>query len=104
MWHNELGPTGAAAKNCRCGAPDKHGPNPAGDRRDAQTCRFRVTLPSPHGCFSRPVKCVGKTRIFARGEPNGVQIVVYAADLEIDIELAMVLPIPCGEARGRTTR
>ena len=50
------------------------------------------------------MKCVGKTRIFARGEPNGVQIVVYAADLEIDIELAMVLPIPCGEARGRTTR
>ncbi len=45
-------------------------------------------------CFSRRVKFVGKTRIFARGEPNGDQIVVYAMDLEIDTELAMVLPIP----------
>lgn len=45
-------------------------------------------------CFSRPVRFVGKTRIFARGLPGGDQLLVYAMDLDIDEELAMVLPIP----------
>lgn len=45
-------------------------------------------------CFSRPVKFVGKTRIFARDAGGGDQLLVYAMDVELDAELAMVLPIP----------
>jgi hypothetical protein len=45
-------------------------------------------------CFSRPVKFVGKTRIFARATDDGLQRLVYAMDVEIEHELAMVLPIP----------
>ncbi|MBS2019379.1 MAG: hypothetical protein JST00_41335 [Deltaproteobacteria bacterium] len=49
-------------------------------------------------CFSRPVRFVGGTRIFARaiegdgGEPR--QILAYAMNVEIDEEVAMVLPLP----------
>lgn len=45
-------------------------------------------------CFSRPVRFVGKTRIFARGEPDGRQLLAYSMDVELDEELAMVLPLP----------
>lgn len=45
-------------------------------------------------CFSQPVRFVGGTRIFARGVADGRQALVYAMDVEIDTELAMVLPIP----------
>lgn len=45
-------------------------------------------------CFSRPVKFVGKTRIFARATEDGLERLVYSMDVEIDHELAMVLPLP----------
>ena len=45
-------------------------------------------------CFSQAVRFVGGTRIFARGLPDGRQALVYAMEVEIDTELAMVLPIP----------
>jgi hypothetical protein len=45
-------------------------------------------------CFSQPVRFVGGTKIFARGLPDGRQALVYAMEIEIDSELAMVLPIP----------
>ncbi len=48
-------------------------------------------------CFSRPVKFVGKTRIFARDTGGPEQILVYSMDVEIDGELAMVLPLPVPE-------
>ena len=49
-------------------------------------------------CFSQPVRFVGGTRIFARGLSDGRQALVYAMDVEIDTELAMVLPIPVPHA------
>lgn len=43
------------------------------------------------------MKFVGKTRIFARGTDDGLQRLVYAMDVEIEDELAMVLPLPVPE-------
>lgn len=47
-------------------------------------------------CFSRPVRFVGGTRIFARaaGPGDARQWLVYAMSVELDEELAMVLPLP----------
>lgn len=45
-------------------------------------------------CFSRSVPFVGATRIFARGLPDGLQWLAYAMNVEIEEELAMVLPLP----------
>ena len=51
-------------------------------------------------CFSKPVRFVGATRIFARPVEHGRQVLVYAMDVEIDAELAMVLPLPVPPAPG----
>jgi hypothetical protein len=45
-------------------------------------------------CFSRPVRAVTNTRIFARALPGGRQALVYGMRLAIDEDVAMVLPIP----------
>lgn len=45
-------------------------------------------------CFSRPVRFVGGTRIFARALPDGRQWLAYSMNVEIDQDLAMVLPLP----------
>lgn len=46
-------------------------------------------------CFSRPVKHVSSTHIFARLDPpEERQTLIYSMSLEIEEELAMVLPIP----------
>ncbi len=45
-------------------------------------------------CFSRQVRFVGGTRIFARRIDEGRQFLAYAMNVEIDEALAMVLPLP----------
>src|SRR5262245_18802043 len=45
-------------------------------------------------CFSRPVKSVSATRIFARMGESARQFVVYSMNLDSAEPLAMVLPIP----------
>lgn len=45
-------------------------------------------------CFSRPVKSVTNTRIFARPTTKGRQLVVYSMHINAAEPLAMVLPIP----------
>ena len=45
-------------------------------------------------CFSRPVKYVGATQIFARPLSDGSQHLVYSMNFEASEELAMVLPLP----------
>ena len=45
-------------------------------------------------CFSRPVKSVSNTLIFARPTTKGRQVVVYSMRLDAAEALAMVLPIP----------
>jgi hypothetical protein len=53
-------------------------------------------------CFSRPVRFVGATRIFARaaGPGDARQWLVYAMSVELDEELAMVLPLPVPPSPG----
>jgi hypothetical protein len=51
-------------------------------------------------CFSGPVKHVGDTRIFARWAPGDRQLLAYAMSVEIDTDLAMVLPIPVAPGSG----
>lgn len=51
-------------------------------------------------CFSKPVRFVGGTRIFARRVDPAHQLLVYAMDVEFDEPLAMVLPIPVPEGVG----
>lgn len=51
-------------------------------------------------CFSRPVRFVGGTNIFARGLPSGQQLLVYAMNVELDEELAMILPLPVALPAG----
>lgn len=48
----------------------------------------------PMCCFSRPVKFVGSTQIFARFLDGVDQCVVYEMKLDTDEDLAMILPIP----------
>jgi hypothetical protein len=45
-------------------------------------------------CFSRSVPFVGQTKIFARAMPDGRQALVYAMKVDVEEELAMVLPLP----------
>jgi hypothetical protein len=45
-------------------------------------------------CFSRPVRSVRDTGIFARSSSEGRQLLAYAATLSADEDLAMVLPLP----------
>ncbi len=45
-------------------------------------------------CFSRPVKHVGGTSIFARDLGDERQALVYEMSLETDESLAMILPLP----------
>jgi hypothetical protein len=51
-------------------------------------------------CFSRPIPFVGATKIFARHTPDGRQVLAYAMDVELDAELAMVLPLPVPPRSG----
>jgi hypothetical protein len=45
-------------------------------------------------CFSRPVKVVSSTAIFARRASPGRQLLAYKMDLEASEDLAMILPLP----------
>src|SRR5688572_32547692 len=45
-------------------------------------------------CFSRPVKLVADTNIFARASKEGRQYIVYSMRLDAAEDLAMILPIP----------
>lgn len=45
-------------------------------------------------CFSKPVKSVSDTKIFARMAAKGRQFLVYSMKVEAKEPLAMVLPIP----------
>jgi hypothetical protein len=45
-------------------------------------------------CFSRAVRYVARTRIFARGAPDGRQYLAYSMQLAADEDLAMILPLP----------
>jgi hypothetical protein len=51
-------------------------------------------------CFSRPVKHVGSTRIFARFLDGVDQCLVYEMKIRADEELAMILPIPVARGTG----
>jgi hypothetical protein len=51
-------------------------------------------------CFSRPVKHVSATHIFARPLGGGRQALVYSMNVAIDEALAMVLPIPVTDGCG----
>jgi hypothetical protein len=44
--------------------------------------------------FSRHVEHVSATKIFARGLPDGRQVLIYAMDVAMAEDLAMVLPLP----------
>lgn len=45
-------------------------------------------------CFSRPVKYVSSTSIFARRSAPSRQVLAYSMSLEATEELAMILPLP----------
>src|SRR6266496_2159050 len=45
-------------------------------------------------CFSRNVKLVADTNIFARASKDGRQFLVYSMKLEAAEPLAMILPLP----------
>jgi hypothetical protein len=45
-------------------------------------------------CFSRPVRLVADTNIFARASKDGRQFLVYSMRLDAAEDLAMILPIP----------
>ncbi|MHC5019995.1 MAG: hypothetical protein ACYTGX_07775 [Planctomycetota bacterium] len=45
-------------------------------------------------CFTGPIDRVESTRIFARLEPGGTQLLAYEMTLTVATEVAMVLPIP----------
>lgn len=53
-------------------------------------------------CFSRPVKSVSDTKIFARFGAKGRQFLVYSMKLDAAEPLAMVLPIPVAEGAKET--
>lgn len=56
-------------------------------------------------CFSRPVRFVADTNIFARALDDGRQALVYEMTIEADEPLAMILPLPvpigCGDEAVR---
>jgi hypothetical protein len=45
-------------------------------------------------CFSRPVKEVSSTNIFARSDGPHRQFIVYAMSIETKTDVAMILPLP----------
>jgi hypothetical protein len=45
-------------------------------------------------CFSRPVRHVSETQIFARSAPGGGQFLVYSMNVSLAEDLAMCLPLP----------
>ncbi|MDB6058023.1 MAG: hypothetical protein JWO95_1867 [Verrucomicrobiales bacterium] len=45
-------------------------------------------------CFSRPVKEVSSTNIFARSDGLHRQFIVYAMSIETETDVAMILPLP----------
>jgi hypothetical protein len=45
-------------------------------------------------CFSRPVPFVAGTKIFARSDASGAELLAYSMDADVPEELAMVLPLP----------
>ena len=45
-------------------------------------------------CFSRPIKLVSNTEIFARSATDHEQFLVYKMSVQLDEELAMILPLP----------
>ena len=49
-------------------------------------------------CFSRPVKLIADTNIFARAGKDGRQYLVYAMTMSAEEDLAMILPIPTPKA------
>jgi hypothetical protein len=51
-------------------------------------------------CFTRPVKQVADTNIFARDSADGRQYLVYSMALAADEDLAMVLPLPVAKRSG----
>ena len=51
-------------------------------------------------CFTRPVKNVKSTRIFAREGQGTSQFVVYQMSLDAKEDLAMVLPLPVDQTKG----
>ncbi len=51
-------------------------------------------------CFSRPVKEVSGTSIFARSSDKARQFVVYSMTIEAGEDLAMVLPLPVPKNSG----
>ena len=51
-------------------------------------------------CFTRPVKRVSETNIFARMDKGNRQFLVYSMTLEAKQDLAMVLPIPVARGSG----
>jgi hypothetical protein len=51
-------------------------------------------------CFTRPVKTVNSTRVFAREGQGASQFVVYQMNLEAKEDLAMVLPLPTDRSKG----
>ena len=51
-------------------------------------------------CFSRPVKFVGDTQIFARMGAKGNQVLIYQMAFEAAEDLAMILPIPVRSGTG----
>lgn len=53
-------------------------------------------------CFSRPIPFVGSTKIFARGTDDGRQLLIYALDVTLDEELAMILPLPVAPGSGES--
>jgi hypothetical protein len=51
-------------------------------------------------CFSRPVRHVSQTQIFARPLPGGRQALVYAMSVDLDEDTAMILPLPTPPGAG----
>lgn len=45
-------------------------------------------------CFSRPVRHVSKTHIFARPQDGNRQALIYSMNVTLDEDLAMILPLP----------
>ena len=45
-------------------------------------------------CFSREIRSVKNTRIFARLDTNGRQFTIYAMSISTEKDVAMVLPLP----------
>ena len=45
-------------------------------------------------CFSKPVRSVSATNIFARGTPDGRQYLAYSMTISAGEDLAMILPLP----------